>query len=561
MPGVLGYKYYYDDFNEHTGRVTFAQHITGQNPALDRTQTSSGLDRSYEYDHLGRLAVSHAGAEARAHAFSGQWGVWDGHYSQGYDYDAWGNMTHRYGWGGDVLNGAPPNLQTPPTSADLYYSYATGSNGVVNNRRAAPFVYDNAGNLTSDGVQNFTYDVQGNQVTASVLNIEQGYDGEGRRVRRDASGMNSARYLRSSVLGGQVVAEINYVNSAWQFARGYVYSSMGLLAMQQAGTPQQGGGIYFIHEDPVTKGKRVTNSNGGGVSTVEFDPFGAEANGSNSAFQPRKFTTYERDPNGTDEAMFRRYNRRDARFDQPDPYHGSYDFADPQSLNRYAYTENDPVNFNDPSGLMPCNPIDSPRGCGEGWDVMTWGQIMRDFARHEYWGGYSPQDRVVNLPDNLKERVEKRVNNSKSDCANFIRQLIEEAARIAGDKAYSTDAMKNFNRIQGEGGFHLKEQNEKGTANFTGGGKRLVNIKPVTAPDDQRKIENTLTNYAGTALGEVLHHARDGGVYNDRLMAKATYNSLSKDEQKAHPLPSTDDQGINSRYWHPLLLGHCPAPE
>ncbi len=49
--------------------------------------------------------------------------------------------------------------------------------------------------------------------------------------------------------------------------------------------------------------------------------------------------------------MFRRYNRWHARFDQPDPYDGSYREADPQSFNRYAYTRNDPVNFVDPMGL------------------------------------------------------------------------------------------------------------------------------------------------------------------------------------------------------------------
>lgn len=49
-----------------------------------------------------------------------------------------------------------------------------------------------------------------------------------------------------------------------------------------------------------------------------------ESGSANSAFQPRKFTSYERDMNGTDEAMFRRYNRWHSRFDQPDPYDGSY---------------------------------------------------------------------------------------------------------------------------------------------------------------------------------------------------------------------------------------------
>jgi RHS repeat-associated protein len=55
----------------------------------------------------------------------------------------------------------------------------------------------------------------------------------------------------------------------------------------------------------------------------------------------------------SEEAAQRRYNRRHARFDRPDPYDGSYDLSDPQSLNRYAYTQGDPVNFTDPTGLMP----------------------------------------------------------------------------------------------------------------------------------------------------------------------------------------------------------------
>jgi hypothetical protein len=55
--------------------------------------------------------------------------------------------------------------------------------------------------------------------------------------------------------------------------------------------------------------------------------------------------------------MFRRYNRWHSRFDQPDPYDGSYELGDPQSLNRYAYVQNDPVNFRDPEGLKKCKDI------------------------------------------------------------------------------------------------------------------------------------------------------------------------------------------------------------
>jgi len=259
---------------------------------------------------------------------------WDGPYSQGYEYDVWGNVTHKYGWGGEVQGGGAGQ------SSDIYYSY-TG------NRRNG-FSYDAAGNVTNDLGQTFTYDVTGQQTQASYsgYSLQQSYDGDGLRVKKSDNGVQTY-YLRSSVLGGQVVAEINWFSVAWGWNRGYVYVGSQLLAVQQSAS------VNWMHEDPVTKSKRVTNSAGAVISMIETDPWGADTNrSSNSAFQPKKFTTYERDANGTDEAMFRRYNRWQSRFDQPDPYDGSYDLGDPQSFNRYAYVQGDPVNFVDPTGLV-----------------------------------------------------------------------------------------------------------------------------------------------------------------------------------------------------------------
>jgi len=44
------------------------------------------------------------------------------------------------------------------------------------------------------------------------------------------------------------------------------------------------------------------------------------------------------------------------RFLMPDPYGASAKPGNPQSWNRYAYVNNDPVNKNDPSGLDPDDP-------------------------------------------------------------------------------------------------------------------------------------------------------------------------------------------------------------
>jgi RHS repeat-associated protein len=321
IPGVLGWNYAYSYFAENSGRVTYAQNIN-----------DSTLDRSFDYDQLGRLHASHTGGESRAHIGIGPNGIVDGPYAQAYHYDQWGNITSREGWGGD--------------NASFTATY-------TNNKRVG-LQYDAAGNLTNDGGQNFSYDASGQAATASYTGylLQQYYDGDRLRVEK-VDGGSTTYYLRSTVLGGQVVAELN---GSGTFQRGYVYVGGQLLAVQQQSA------VFWVHQDPTVKSKRVTNASGSIVSAVELDPWGGHTNrSSNDAFQPHKFTTYERDGNASDEAMHRRYNRWWSRFDQPDPYDGSYDLGDPQTFNRYSYVQNDPVNFVDPTGLTTYDGAPDPR--------------------------------------------------------------------------------------------------------------------------------------------------------------------------------------------------------
>src|SRR5258707_6054595 len=99
VPGVLGWQYSYTDVGENTGRVMFAKNTASSTAGGQRDDT---LDRSYDYDHLGRLIVSHSGYEARLHMNRQQPGDPTTYrpYSQAYGYDQLGNMTVRYGWGG-----------------------------------------------------------------------------------------------------------------------------------------------------------------------------------------------------------------------------------------------------------------------------------------------------------------------------------------------------------------------------------------------------------------------------------------------------------------------------
>ncbi len=339
VPNVLGWQYFYTDAGENTGRVMFAKNTASSTNGGARDDS---LDRSHDYDHLGRLIVSHTGYEARLHMNRQQPGdsTTYGPYSQAYGYDQLGNMNVRFGWGGwdaGYVNWTP--------------SY-TNNRMTTNPATSAAMQYDASGNLTNDGYQSYTYDATGQQAYASGTTLSQSYDGDGLRVKKTENA-GTTHYLRSTVLGGQVVAELNG-SGTWS---GYVYLGGQMLAIQSAGAS-------WVHQDPVTKSQRITNSSGTVTSTIDLDPWGGEtASSSNQAFQPHRFTTYERDGNSGDEAMMRRYTGKWHRFDQPDPYDGSYDLTDPQSFNRYAYVQNDPVNFVDPSGLMPCIPGDISPQC------------------------------------------------------------------------------------------------------------------------------------------------------------------------------------------------------
>jgi RHS repeat-associated protein len=112
----------------------------------------------------------------------------------------------------------------------------------------------------------------------------------------------------------------------------------------------QSDGVKWVHHDPVLKSQRLADSTQSIM--VELDPWGGETNRSWQQWQqPHRYTSYERDGSGNDQAMYRQYHSYWMRFDQPDPYDGSYNLTDPQSLNRYSYVQNDPVNFVGPGGF------------------------------------------------------------------------------------------------------------------------------------------------------------------------------------------------------------------
>jgi YD repeat-containing protein len=241
VPGVLGgeYQYYAD------GALKFMHD-------LDLTRNGK-FDRSYTYDHVGRLYEAKTGKEAR-----GDNGA-EGPYRHTYYYDAFNNVNLRDGKHWSAYLG------------DGWDYYANGRN--------TEWQYDSDGRIKQQGeTLQHTFDAAGELVT-SVDSTERGngtlprtylqtYDGLGRAVKRN--GAFATYYLKSSALGGRVIAELG---SNGQRQTGYIYGNHGLLAkLEPFGA--EGPVLRWIHSDAANTREAKTNPAGGSETGKQFDPLG-----------------------------------------------------------------------------------------------------------------------------------------------------------------------------------------------------------------------------------------------------------------------------------------------
>ncbi len=262
----------------------------GNNPSNQpSTINQQNRTQSFIYDNVSRLKTA-----------SG-WSAW----SQSYGYDGKNNLTSITG------------TQSKAMSVD------SATNRIVNVNGGPSYSYDAAGNVTNDGVHSYQYDAAGRlaRVDASSANeAVYSYDFQNWRVKRVFAG-NTTNYIWE---GGRVIAEYG------------------------TATPQGSGGLKYYHQDRLST-RMITDANGTVVGTSDNLPFG-ESFATTGEVEKHRFTTYDRDAEtDTDYAVNRQYGQKVGRFMQADPVGGSQ--ADPQTMNRYSYTRNDPINFSDPQGL------------------------------------------------------------------------------------------------------------------------------------------------------------------------------------------------------------------
>lgn len=295
----LSYNYVAD--KSRSEGVGTGQANTGQ--LMDITATIKDFNNnplprneSYNYDQVSRLSQA------------------SGFYAQrNYSYDRWGNRTAISGGGSQTVT-----LQQP-------------GGGVTNNRIAnvnngPSHQYDAAGDVTNDGAHVYSYDAE-----SRIVKVDSGstgtysYDSANRRVKRVAEG-HTTYYVWE---GSKVIAEYG-------------------------DAPAGSGGTRFHHPDRLSN-RMITDGSGAVKGTMDNLPFG-EDGGVIGESEKHRFTSYERDnESGSDYAINRQHQFATGRFMQPDLVAGT--IGDPQSLNRYAYVADDPVNLIDPDGQFPISAL------------------------------------------------------------------------------------------------------------------------------------------------------------------------------------------------------------
>jgi len=233
--------------------------------------------------------------------------------------------------------------------------------------------YDNSGNMTNDGIYAYTFDAESRISSAASVNYT--YDGGGLRVEK--SNGTGTFYWRA--VTGDVLAE---TDASGATKNEYVYFAGRRIAWWDGAA-----NLYYIYTDALGSTRTIAEANGTTCYDSEFTPYGQELNHSNTcpSTYNYKFTGYERDPEtGLDYAFARYYSSRLGRFMSPDPRGG--DSSNPETLNRYTYVVNDPVNMTDPLGLkcakgLPCptQPFDPSYSFdgsfeGVGWIGQPYGQ-------------------------------------------------------------------------------------------------------------------------------------------------------------------------------------------
>ncbi|HEX2328785.1 MAG TPA: RHS repeat-associated core domain-containing protein [Candidatus Angelobacter sp.] len=353
--------------------------IAGNGSITASTDSVNGA-WTYGYDQFNRLLSSNKNSGAQTFT---------------YDYDRYGNRWHQ---------NAPQGGPAPQYLFDTTTNRINGS-GVA---------YDALGNMTNDGFHAYSYDAE-----SRLAKVDGGstatyvYDADSRRIKN-----TSTEFLYD--LAGHAVTLINPANGNWNNAE--IYAGGRHLATYTAGTP---GSTNFMHADWLGSKRVMTSISGVNSETCTGLPFGDGASCTQTDWNFDRFTDDVHDSEtNLEHTWFRQFSTTQGRWTIPDPYLGSADTRDPQSINRSSYVANRPTISFDPQGLSPrrvnCPMVESQQCMAQ--PGLAGVQLGNDFfdALFGAPGTFVSLDRKSNLGFGFSQQLWVQTNNFLDEqFANF----------------------------------------------------------------------------------------------------------------------------------------------
>jgi RHS repeat-associated protein len=233
---------------------------------------------------------------------------------------------------------------------------ATLTPNANNQISVAPFTYDASGNELTDVTNTYTWNAESEMETGGGVTYL--YDGRGNRVKK--SGAKLYWYGPS----GEVLDETDTTGSTTNAAFSeYIYFAGARIARRD-----YLNNVYYYFEDQVHSSRVIAEIPAGTTTPTlcydaDFYPYGGEIDFTDTCAQNYKFQGKERDPEtGNDYFGARFYSSTYGRFLSPDwssvpapvPY---ANLTNPQTLNQYAFVNDNPESFADLNGHDPgvCN--------------------------------------------------------------------------------------------------------------------------------------------------------------------------------------------------------------
>ncbi|WP_423037675.1 RHS repeat-associated core domain-containing protein [Undibacterium sp. Tian12W] len=269
-----------------------------------------------------------------------------------YQYDKVGNRSQKTE---TTANGTTTTTYTYDANDRLTKeTKTTGANNVVTN-----YTWDDKGNLstktTGGQVTVYSWNAdnrlvevkQGSSQATAITVARYSYDVNGNRVQKTEPGQNTnpdkvTNYLVDETFEyAQTMQETTSQGGAAE-STSYVWGN-GLIQQSRAGQ------LSYYHADALGSTKVLTDSIGNVTDVYQYDGFGSVLDKTGTTANNYRYTgEYSDNQIGLQYNRARWYDANAGRFVSVDSNEGELD--EPNTLHRYTYAANDPVNFNDPSG-------------------------------------------------------------------------------------------------------------------------------------------------------------------------------------------------------------------